>query len=313
MRRRTRLYQRMRAPRRARLPALPSSASGRFRTTRSSGQRGERGRKAARLGHPAAVHPGAPPPPALVCGRAAERSHSGRSSFPRPCAPRAKGGPAPGSRFTPPPRACCCRRWRWVVGWRSPRGWRRERSMQSPALPSCRQGAAPGFAVGAVMVIGVEVIGDGPAFQGTARALAPAGGAMQRRCAPLQPVSPTRCHQCGPIIGWMTSLEHALKHRVRITLAARGSQGVFIIDPSKDDDPGLGVESKKQPKPPPDLCAPPVPERRPHRIALPVLLPVRVAWHRIKDQFRQRRKQPDVGVGPRPLRILLPGTQVGRV
>jgi hypothetical protein len=61
----------------------------------------------------------------------------------------------------------------------------------------------------------------------------------------LQPVGPARCHQCGPVIGRMAPLEHALEHRVRITLAARRSQSVFIIDPCKDDDPGLGVESKK--------------------------------------------------------------------
>jgi hypothetical protein len=40
------------------------------------------------------------------------------------------------------------------------------------AQSSCRQGATPRFAVGAVMVIGVTVIGDGPAFQESAQKLA---------------------------------------------------------------------------------------------------------------------------------------------
>ncbi len=197
MRRRTGLYQRMRAPRRARLAAPLPSASGRFWTTRSSGQRGERGRKAARLGHPAAVHPRG-----TATSGACVRPRSRKIALTQIIIPKALRAARQGGRGTrlevhDHPRACCRGRWRWVVGGRTPSGWRRERSMQSPALPSCRQGAAPGFAVGAVMVVGVEVIGDGPAFQGTARALAPAGGAVQRRCAPLQPVSPTRCHQCG--------------------------------------------------------------------------------------------------------------------
>jgi hypothetical protein len=49
-----------------------------------------------------------------------------------------------------------------------------------------------------------------------------------------------------------------------------------------------------------------VPKRSPHRVALALFLPVRVTGHGIKDQFRQRRKQPDIGVGLKPLRILLP-------
>ena len=103
----------------------------------------------------------------------------------------------------------------------------------------------------------------------------------------------------------MTPLELVLKHVGRITLAARRAQGIFIIDPRKDDDPGLGVEPEKQSKPPPDVGAPPLPKRRPHRVALSVLLPVRVAGHRIKDQFRQGCKQPDVGAGLKALRVLL--------
>ena len=62
---------------------------------------------------------------------------------------------------------------------------------------------------------------------------------------PLQPIGSTCCHQFGPVIGRMPSFEHALKHRVRITLAAGRSQGIFIIDPCKDEDPGLGVNPKK--------------------------------------------------------------------
>ena len=118
------------------------------------------------------------------------------------------------------------------------------------------------------------------------------------------PIGLTLLHQRSPVIGRVAPFEHVLKYHVRIALASRRSQGVLIVDPCKDDDPGPGIEPKKQPEPP-DLCAPPVPKRHPHRVALPVLLSVRVAGHRIKDQFRQRSKQPDVGVGLKPCRVLL--------
>lgn len=37
---------------------------------------------------------------------------------------------------------------------------------------------------------------------------------------PLHPIGSTCCHQCSPVIGRMAPFKHALKHRVRITLAA---------------------------------------------------------------------------------------------
>jgi len=58
-------------------------------------------------------------------------SSTGRSSSRRACAPRTNGGPAPGSRFTTPPKACCFGRWRsgarcrWLRGWQPCGGvWR---------------------------------------------------------------------------------------------------------------------------------------------------------------------------------------------
>jgi hypothetical protein len=111
----------------------------------------------------------------------------------------------------------------------------------------------------------------------------------------------------------MATIEHALKHPVWITLAARRTQSVFIIDPRKDDDPGLRVEPEKQSKPPPDFGAPPMSKRRPHRVSLPVLFPVRVTGHDIKDQFRQAGEEPDVGVGLKALRVLLPRPLCGRL
>ena len=70
----------------------------------------------------------------------------------------------------------------------------------------------------------------------------------------------------------------------------------FVIRPSVDDELGARVVTKKQPKPQPDPGAPPVPELRPHRVALPVLISGRVIRHGLEDQFGERVVELDVGV-----------------
>ena len=69
--------------------------------------------------------------------------------------------------------------------------------------------------------------------------------------------------------GSSPAIEHALKHPVWITLAARRSQSVFIIDPRKDDDPGLRVEPEN------NLNRRPILARRQCLNAAPIELPCR--------------------------------------
>ena len=125
--------------------------------------------------------------------------------------------------------------------------------------------------------------------------------AMQRSLCPLR----RACgHEREPVVWWMTALEHFLKNDIRITLAAGGSQRVFVINPGINDDLGFGVKPEKQPKPSPNLGPPPVPERRTHGVALPVLLAIGITWHGLEHQLRQGIEKFKVGVRPKPFQVL---------
>lgn len=88
---------------------------------------------------------------------------------------------------------------------------------------------------------------------------------------------------------------------------------MLIIHPRKDDYPGLGVETKKKPKASTDFGSTPMSKRWSHRVALPVLIPVRVGRNRLEDQLRQSVEQLDIGIRLIPIGVLELGTPDGRV
>ena len=91
------------------------------------------------------------------------------------------------------------------------------------------------------------------------------------------PVSFARCDQLRPIIGRIAGPQHFPKNGVGVRLATRRAQGVFIIDPGKDDDPRLGIKTKEQPKATTDFGATPVSEGAAHSVALPIFFTVGIA------------------------------------
>jgi hypothetical protein len=102
----------------------------------------------------------------------------------------------------------------------------------------------------------------------------------------------------------VSACKHFLEHRVGIGATSRGAQGVLVIHPSINDDPGLGIEPKKQPKPSSYFGATPVTKRRTHCIALSVFLTIGIARDGLQDQMGERVEKFDVGVGIKPIRVL---------
>ena len=134
------------------------------------------------------------------------------------------------------------------------------------------------------------------------------------RMGQLLPIVLARRHQRRPVVRWVSALQHALKNDIGVAFAAGGAQGVFIIHPRENNDPGFRVEPKKQPESTTHFFFLPVAKRRAHPVALPILLAMRITRHDLENQFRQCREQPDIGVGletPRilPLRPLSGSTQ----
>ena len=113
----------------------------------------------------------------------------------------------------------------------------------------------------------------------------PALTRLRPSSTPLLPVSAACRQEICPIICWVSTLQHALEDDVRIACAAGCTQGIFIIDPRKNDDPGFRVEAKKQSKSPTNFCAPPVPKCGTHRMALPILCAARIAGHGLENQL----------------------------
>ena len=109
----------------------------------------------------------------------------------------------------------------------------------------------------------------------------------------------------------MASVQHALKDGIGIRFAARRAQGVFIIHPSEDDDPGFRVKPEEKSETPAYLCPAPVTKSGAHRIALAVLLAIGVARYRLENQFRERIEEPHIRVRIKARRILLLGSFSG--
>ena len=91
---------------------------------------------------------------------------------------------------------------------------------------------------------------------------------------------------------------------VRVGFAARRPQGLCVVDPCIHDRSGLGVVAEEQPKPPPDLRAPPVTVGWPQGVAQAELVARGIAWNNLHDQLAQGPEQLDVGVVLETLRIV---------
>jgi len=62
----------------------------------------------------------------------------------------------------------------------------------------------------------------------------------------IRPLRRARGDQLSPVIRWITTIQHGAKDGVWSPLAPCRAKAVVVVDPSKDDDPGLGVEAKEQ-------------------------------------------------------------------